>query len=224
MKHCLQEFGSSGRLGAVWEVVEHSKALDNLSELTADIPAILIPTTILTFPQRHVEPLSACLCEPALESQLPEIVDEFEKKDNAQELFHREPEIPVELQGAPSSESMQFAGGHEEQPESLWINGKEVSKQSKVKDLQDACNFLGVNASGSKTKLFDRLCSYFSREHKKDMEHIKHNLQQQMLGPQAKIQTKGAEKPDDPKVIERHEVTHLPFAPWCDSWFENKIS
>ena len=149
-----------------------------------------------------------------LESQLPEIVDEFEKKDNTQELFRRESEIPVELQGAPS---MHFSGGHEEQPESLWINGKEVSKQSKVRDLQDACNFLGVNASGSKTKLFDRLCSYFSREHKKDIESIKHNLQQQMLGPQAKIQTKGAEKPDDPKIIERHEVTHLPLAPWCDS-------
>ena len=33
-------------VGAVWEVVEHSKALDGLSELTADIPGILIPTTI----------------------------------------------------------------------------------------------------------------------------------------------------------------------------------
>ena len=206
-------------VGAVWEVVEHSKALESLPELTADIPGILIPTTILTFPQRHVEPLSACLCEPVLESQLSEIVDEFEKKDNAHEMFQREPEIPVELQGAPS---MHFSGGHEEQPESLWINGKEVSKQSKVKDLQDACNFLGVNASGSKTKLFDRLCSYFSREHRKDMESIKHNLQQQMLGPQAKIQTKGAEKPDDPKIIERHEVTHLPFAPWCDSCLKTK--
>ena len=206
-------------VGAVWEVVEHSKSLDSLSELTADIPGILIPTTILTFPQRHVEPLSACLCEPVSESQLPEIVDEFEKKDNTHEMFQREPEIPVELQGAPS---MNFSGGHEEQPESLWINGKEVSKQSKVRDLQDACNFLGVNASGSKTKLFDRLCSYFKREHRKDMESIKHNLQQQTLGPQAKIQTKGAEKPDDPKIIERHEVTHLPFVPWCDSCLKTK--
>ena len=86
-----------------------------------------------------------------------------------------------------------------------------------------------IPMEGLRGQLTQNLCvcpqtgfGYFSREHKKDMESIKHNLQQQMLGPQAKIQTKGTEKPDDPKIIERHEVTHLPFAPWCDSCLKTK--
>ena len=89
---------------------------------------------------------SACMCELIRDEQLPELFDEIELHDT-----------PMVERGT--------AGGHEEQPESVWVNGKELSRGSRVRDLQDGCNYLGINASGSKAKLYDRLCAYFNKQY-----------------------------------------------------------
>ena len=200
-----------------------SKELATLDGFEEDIPGILIPTTVLTFPQRHIAPLSDCLCEQVLDEQLPAMFDEFERKEGkGVELFAEEPRIPAELRDVPMIEAKGFAGGHEEQPESVWVNGRELSKASKVKDLQEACNYLGINASGAKSKLYDRLCSYLSKQFQKDVDRSKNNLQKLERGPQPLLQAKGVEKPTNPKLIEQHEATHLPFAAWCDICVKTK--
>ena len=212
-------------LGPVWEVVEHSKEIALISDLGGDIPGILIPTTVLTFPQRHISPLSDCLCELLTDEQLPEVMEESEKieiKEKGIDLFGKEPSVPEELHDLDMLEPGGFAGGHEEQPESVWVNGRELTKESKVKDLQEACNFYGINASGSKSKLYDRLCSYVTKQFQKDVDRAKNNLQKLEMGPQANIPTKGTERPTDPKVIDRHEATHLPFAPSCEACLKTK--
>ena len=45
-------------VGQVWEVIEHSQELSKLEDVEASISGLLFATTVLTFPQRHVEPLS----------------------------------------------------------------------------------------------------------------------------------------------------------------------
>ena len=102
------------------------------------------------------------------------------------------------------------------------MNGRELTKDSRVKDLQDGCNFLGINASGSKSKLYDRLCSYVTKQFQKDVDRSRTNLQKLELGPEPVLQKKGMEKPTDPRAIERHEATHLPFAPWCNACLKTK--
>ena len=77
--------------------------------------------------------------------------------------------------------------------------------------MQEACNYLGINANGAKSKLYDRLCSYLSKQFQKDVDRSKNNLQKLERGPQPLLQTKGAERPTDPKVIEQHEASRLPF-------------
>ena len=210
-------------VGGVREVVEHSKDISGVSDLTADIPGILYATTVLTFLQRRVTPLSDCFCEPLSDSQLVDVMDEIEaaakfeeQKEMGTNLFAPEADVPIELRNVPNLEPNNSAGGHEEQLETVWVNGKELSVSSRVEDLQDACNFLGLNASGSKKKLYDRLCAYVSRQYQKDIDLSRMNLQKEMLGPQAQLQTGAEQPPEDPLDVERHMATHLPFAKWCD--------
>ena len=148
-------------LGPGWEVVEHSKEIASLPDLGGDIPGIHIPTTVLTFPQRHIFPLSDCLCELLTDEQLPELMEESERiemKEQGIDLFGKEPAGPEELHDLEMLEPRGFAGGRQEQPESSWVKGRELTKESKVKNLQEACNFYGISAGGAKSKLYDRLC------------------------------------------------------------------
>ena len=75
----------------------------------------------------------------------------------------------MELVHAPVVEPQGFAGGHVPLPESVWVNGKELTVDSRVRDLQDACNYLGLNASGAKKKLYDRLAKYVEVQYQKDI-------------------------------------------------------
>ena len=209
-------------LGQVWEVVEHSKQLASMTSFDDDIPGIHLDTTVLTFPQRHIYPLSDCMCELIRDEQLPELFDEIERKGGkGVDIFPSEPVVPVELQDAPMV-GRGTAGGHQEQPESVWVNGKELSRESKVPDLQDGCNYLGINASGPKAKLYDRLCAYFSKQYQKDIERAATHLQKLEKGSEVRTQEKKAERPSDPNEVERHEVTHLPFAAWREACLETK--
>lgn len=198
----------------MWEVVEHSVNLDTLSNIVAQIPGVLYATTILTFPQRHVEPLSSCMCKPLTDEQVAGI--ELPTDSVEADIFEAEKSVPVELLHAPVLVPSGDAGGHQSQPESLWVQGKEVSAQGTVKDLQEACVYVGVNSSGSKRKLYNRLCGYFATLHQKDLDVIKNNLEREMLGPRPRDQKEADQPPEDRVQVEMHEATHLPYASWCD--------
>ena len=207
-------------VGQVWEVIEHSQELSKLEDVEALISGLLFATTILTFPQRHVEPLSSCSCHPLTDDQVADIELPGDKPD--QDIFSSEPQVPMELVHAPLVEPHGFAGGHIPLPESVWVNGKELTIESRVRDLQDACNYLGLNASGAKKKLYDRLAKYVEVQYQKDIGVISKNIEQQMLGPQPKTQGKASEMPSNPLEVEQREVTHLSFASWCDVCVRSK--
>ena len=79
-----------------------------------------------------------------------------------------------------------------------------------------------MNASGSKSRLYDRLCAYLFQQYQKDVDRAKNSLQKQMLGPQPQLQEKAVDKPTDERELERHATTHLPFAAWCDVCVKTK--
>ena len=167
----------------------------------------------MTFPQRHVEPLSSCSCRPLTDDEVADIELPGDQQD--QIVFPSEPQVPMGLVHAPVVEPQGFAGVHIPVPESVWVNGKELTVESRVRDLQDARNYLGLNASGAKKKLYDRLAKYVEVHYQKDIV-ISKNTEQEMRGPQPKTQGRASEMPSNPLEVEQHEVTHLPFASWCD--------
>ena len=155
-------------IGAVWEIVEHLQELNKRKTLAGPIAGVLYPTKILTCAQRHIEPLSSCMCEVISGNEQREEIREQEaghveeQRPLEEVIFEREPVVPLELETAPPCKLMNpgWSGGLTEQPEVPWINGKQLTVESRVKDLADACAFLGINQSGSKRKLYNRLCTF----------------------------------------------------------------
>ena len=130
-------------------------------------------------------------------------------------VFHREPGVPAELSAVePSIAERGQAGGLIENPEFIFVDGKELRQSSSVKDLREGCMFFGINQSGSKKKLFERLCHFLETQYKRDAVKFSESLQRKMAGPQATVQTRPEDMPDE-KQQHLHEVTHLPFASWC---------
>lgn len=101
-------------------------------------------------------------------SSCQQLFDDLEKQEV--HVFPSEPAVRRELRDVPMLGAKGTAGGHEEQLESVWVNGRELKRDSRVKDLQDGCNFLGINPSCSKSKLYDRLCSYVTKQFQKVRE------------------------------------------------------
>ena len=103
-------------------------------------------------------------------SSCQQLFDDLEKQEV--HVFPSEPAVRRELRDVPMLGAKGTAGGHEEQLESVWVNGRELKRDSRVKDLQDGCNFLGINPSCSKSKLYDRLCSRTCRSWSWDLSRL----------------------------------------------------
>ena len=73
-----------------------------------------------------------------------------------EDVFPVEESVPFELANSPELVHGGAAGGHVETPDSVWVAGKELTMTSKLKELQEACAFLGLNGGGAKRKLLDR--------------------------------------------------------------------
>ena len=109
-----------------------------------------------------------------------------------------------------------------ESPDSVWVAGKELTMASTLKELREACSFLGLNGGGAKRKLLDRLYNYFESRYQKDVDSSQNYLQQQLQGPRPVLEPSKPEIQEDPIEVERHMATHLPFAGWCDFCIQAK--
>ena len=94
------------------------------------------------------------------------------------------------------------------------MNGQELNEDSPVKFLREACEFFGVSQSGSKRKLFERLCNYIEMQYKRDAVVVSENLRKKMLVPELSVQKAPDSLPAEEEQA-RHAVTHLPFQSWC---------
>ena len=209
------------KVGNHWEVIE---LCTKLSHGTNDglIPGLVFQTSVLTFPSRNMVPLSTFQCEVQGAEDLPSIAAghqvpprPIDQIGEPAKFFPREPLVPDELRAVePEVMQQESAGGLVECPDSIFANGQELNEDSPVKFLREACEFFGVSQSGSKRKLFERLCNYIEMQYKRDAVVVSENLRKKMLVPELSVQKAPDSLPGEEEQA-RHAVTHLPFQSWC---------
>ena len=115
-----------------------------------------------------------------------------------------EPEVPV--------------GGEEisvqvEIPEKVIIEDLELSATSSVHDLRRICRYFGINQSGSKRKMYERIVKcHVVALRRRALDLAEQHYRDEIVDPvEAGVRVR------EPTLRERrlHELTHLPFQPWC---------
>ena len=135
--------------------------------------------------------------------------------------FGREEQVPSELQVHGNLEEPAQGGvvlpvrlEEEQEDGSFVVEGVRIREDSTCSVLKAVCKSLGLSQSGGKQKLFSKIQAYFD---KKRIE----------LTREAALKAKGmderiaqtvplAELPSQ-EEIERHLLTHLPYAGWCSA-------
>ena len=100
------------------------------------------------------------------------------------------------------------------QDEITLYEGCALTRDSKITDLRAGCKWVGVSQAGSKARLFERIV----KAHRTAMRRAALDVAAAMKQYEDEIQNvEVAEIPKQPTARERalHEVTHLPFRPWC---------
>ena len=104
--------------------------------------------------------------------------------------------------------------GEDEFEEKMIVGGVELTPESSLKALKQACKFLGVGVTGSKQLLWQRLKKEVAETKLKTLVDISKAIQKEFeRDPTAQRQ------PYEPSAEEKalHELTHLPKADWCES-------
>ena len=103
------------------------------------------------------------------------------------------------------------------QQDSVVVDGVALTAESSIASLRAGCKHVGISQSGSRSKLFRRLVSHFEQK-QLEVIYATHPLiptvqpNPQML----------AVAPVDFETISKHELSHLPYEPWCPSCVANK--
>eukprot|EP00434_Breviolum_minutum_P043737 symbB.v1.2.039002.t1/scaffold6288.1/size30759/2 len=98
-------------------------------------------------------------------------------------------------------------------PDEIVINDIVLKPTSPVKDLRAASKFLGISQAGSKTRMFERICScHILALRRRSLE-----LAEQRYAEEEVIPKEAYSSTRQPSERERrlHEITHLPFRKWC---------
>ena len=118
-----------------------------------------------------------------------------------------EQQVPEELWGE--------AIGHDEGeaiPETVNVNGMDLTERSPIKDLRKACEFLGTSQGGSKVRLYERIVV----EHKTALRRraVEVAVEEYHRG---QVLPREQELPKQPSERERrlHKLTHIPYRAWC---------
>ena len=98
-------------------------------------------------------------------------------------------------------------------PDRISVEGLDLTPHSSVHDLRRICKYFGINQSGSKTKMYERIvkCHIIA-------------LRRQALDASQALYEEGMVEPRDVggpgrlpslRVRKLHELTHLPYRDWC---------
>lgn len=142
----------------------------------------------------------------------PEVQADFE--------FGREDRVPSELQGFSNLEgryhAVEVPVRLEEVQEdgSFLIEGVVVTLDSTCKVLKAACSHLGLSQSGGKAKLFGKIQAHFDQ---KRIELTREAAMKARDMDERSAETIPLMEPPSQDEIERHLLSHLPYAGWCSS-------
>lgn len=88
------------------------------------------------------------------------------------------------------------------------INGKRIEETTGLREMRNACQFLGIGKSGGKQKIFNRLMAHCKKGHSRMALEIGQ-------GEKEKDKRDPEFGPDEATQA-RHRLTHLPFESWCE--------
>ena len=103
------------------------------------------------------------------------------------------------------------------QRDSVIVDGVVLMADSTIASLRAACKHVGISQSGSRSKLFRRLVSHFEQK-QLEVIYATHPALP-VVQPRPQIL---AAPPAEFETISRHELTHLPYEPWCAVCVANK--
>ena len=104
--------------------------------------------------------------------------------------------------------------GEDEFEEKMIVGGVELTPESSLKELKQACKHLGIGVTGSKPLLWQRLKKEVAENKLKTMVDVSKSIQKEF-----ERDPSGPKPVYEPTPEERalHELTHLPKADWCES-------
>ena len=139
--------------------------------------------------------------------------------------FRGEPSVPQELQDGLTQEEMEqpdTGRGNEEENlkvavedrDVLMINGHEVYPNSPIKLLWNAAEYLGLSGGGSKAQVWKRLNEKIQLQEAIEAFEVANKLYLEEARPQGLHSLPLPRQPTEEEV-QLHQLTHLPFRPWC---------
>ena len=122
-------------------------------------------------------------------------------------------DVDVADEGVPEERPADEALQSLEIPERVVIEDLEISATSPVQDLRRICRFFGINQSGSKRKMYERIVKC----HLIALRRQALDLGQRMYEAQDVPPNPVGGSVRTPSLRERqlHELTHFPFREWC---------
>ena len=96
----------------------------------------------------------------------------------------------------------------------VMVNGVELTPESSLKALKAGCTYHSLSTSGSKVKCFTRLLNH-QKQQELEVIHsaVEHSMKELSRVPKAM----DLKVPPSEAEVQQHNLTHLPYAPWCSS-------
>ena len=102
----------------------------------------------------------------------------------------------------------------EPKDDSVTVNGVEIFRDSALATMRTACEFCNIAKSGGKKRCFQRLWDFQKQLELQAVMGAARNAEAEMMREPRPQNL--AKAPTDLEVM-KHNLTHLPFADWCDS-------
>ena len=100
-----------------------------------------------------------------------------------------------------------------ERTDKLNVNGVEVTQDSTLAVLRQACTYYNISTSGSKTRCFSRLLEHQKRLELQTLVAAARNAEQEQR--RQPVPQRLEQVPDE-KTQRPHFLTHTPYAAWCE--------
>ena len=98
-------------------------------------------------------------------------------------------------------------------PQKIYVEGLELKATSSVYDLRRICKCFGINQSGSKSKMYERIvhCHVVALR-RQALEMYEQQYRAEVIDPH---ESSVPVKQPSLRARRPHELTHLPFRQWC---------
>ena len=153
---------------------------------------------------------SAPVSQPAVVEHAPAGDDDAmqEAVEPAQPVHVPVPFDPPAAPDEPADEADVVTG-----PDEVVLDGTRIDSTSTLDVLRSACRSLGISDAGSRAQLFKRLVYHLKHQEMLAAHSVKHNLAKEL---QRSVNQPGIPQQPTEQEVQEHNMTHIPFKPWCE--------